>query len=162
MVRDTLQAAFCKTQQKHAHPTFVTLQMLEQIRFSVWRGALKIRVSAVRFCPRPPVHTASTQVLAVFYFVDTRTHLEFLPNGYRRPEGATTAFDVVFNAGAQNFDFNGLKCGLRRHAACRHAPPRLRCVPVRPASCQAKCAHRGLGQIGGAGRSCRALAGPIR
>jgi hypothetical protein len=37
-----------------AHPTFVTLQMLEQIRFAVWRGALKIRVSMVRFRPRPP------------------------------------------------------------------------------------------------------------
>ncbi len=38
----------------HAHPTFVTLQMLEQIRFTVWRGALKIRVSLVRFQSRPP------------------------------------------------------------------------------------------------------------
>jgi hypothetical protein len=54
MVRDTLTAAFYATQQKHAHPTFVTLQMLEKARFAVWRGALKIRVSVVRFRPRPP------------------------------------------------------------------------------------------------------------
>lgn len=37
-----------------AHHSFVTLKMLEQIRFSVWRGALKIRVSLVRFQSRPP------------------------------------------------------------------------------------------------------------
>ena len=54
MVQDTLQAAFYETQQKHAHPTFRTLQMLEKARFAVWRGALKIRVSLVRFRPRPP------------------------------------------------------------------------------------------------------------
>ncbi len=54
MVRDTLTAAFYETQQKHAHPTFRTLQMFEQARFAVWRGALKIRVSVVRFRPRPP------------------------------------------------------------------------------------------------------------
>ena len=55
MGRDTLQAAFYETQQKHAHPTFITLQMLEKARLTVWRGALKIRVSMVRFRPRPPV-----------------------------------------------------------------------------------------------------------
>jgi hypothetical protein len=54
MVRDTLTAAFYETQQKHAHPTFATLQILEKARFAVWRGALKIRVSLVRFQSRPP------------------------------------------------------------------------------------------------------------
>ncbi|MFM8757771.1 MAG: hypothetical protein ACKODU_12340, partial [Limnohabitans sp.] len=54
MVRDTLRAAFFKTQQKYAHPTFKTLRVLEKARFAVWRGALKIRVSVVRFRPRPP------------------------------------------------------------------------------------------------------------
>jgi hypothetical protein len=54
MVQDTLTAAFYETQQKHAHPTFRTLQMLEKARFAVWRGALKIRVSVVRFHSRPP------------------------------------------------------------------------------------------------------------
>jgi hypothetical protein len=54
MVRDTLTAAFYETQQKHAHPTFVTLQMLV-LKYPFSLGtALKIRVSAVRFCPRPP------------------------------------------------------------------------------------------------------------
>jgi len=54
MVISCCRTAFYETQQKHAHPTFVTLQMLEQIRFAVWRGALKIRVSLVRFQSRPP------------------------------------------------------------------------------------------------------------
>ena len=38
----------------HAHPSFVTLKVFERARFTVWRGALKIRVSMVRFRPRPP------------------------------------------------------------------------------------------------------------
>jgi len=76
MGRDTLQVAFCKTQQKHAHPTFVTLQMLEQIRFSVWRGALKIRVSAVRFCPRPPDTPHSfVRGCGVFLFPKRKKHV---------------------------------------------------------------------------------------
>ncbi len=54
MVRNTLRTAFCKTQQKHAHPTFKTLRVLDVARLAVWRGALKIRVSVVRFRPRPP------------------------------------------------------------------------------------------------------------
>jgi len=67
MVRDTLQAVFYDTQQKHAHPTFVTLQMLEQIRCAVWRGALKIRVSMVRFRPRPPnLHRSFQRDCGVF------------------------------------------------------------------------------------------------
>ena len=54
MVLKCCEIAFYETQQKHAHPTFVTLQMLEKARFAVWRGALKIRVSLVRFQSRPP------------------------------------------------------------------------------------------------------------
>jgi hypothetical protein len=51
----------------HAHPTFVTLQMLEQIRFAVWRGALKIRVSLVRFQSRPPyLHRSFQRDCGVF------------------------------------------------------------------------------------------------
>ena len=46
-----------------------------------FQKALKIRVSAVRFCPRPPVHTASTQVLAVFYFVGVLKLFGFFSNG---------------------------------------------------------------------------------
>ena len=38
----------------HAHLSFVTLKVFERARFTVWRGALKIRVSMVRFRPRPP------------------------------------------------------------------------------------------------------------
>jgi len=37
-----------------AHHFAFTLLNFELARFAVWRGALKIRVSAVRFCPRPP------------------------------------------------------------------------------------------------------------
>jgi len=37
-----------------AHHFAFTLLNFEFARFAVWRGALKIRVSAVRFCPRPP------------------------------------------------------------------------------------------------------------
>jgi hypothetical protein len=36
----------------HAHLSFVTLKVFERARFTVWRGALKIRVSMVRFRPR--------------------------------------------------------------------------------------------------------------
>ena len=76
MVQDTLQAAFYETQQKHAHPTFVTLQMLEQIRFSVWRGALKIRVSLVRFQSRPPDTPHSfARGCGVFLFPKRKTHV---------------------------------------------------------------------------------------
>ena len=44
-------------QRADAHPTFKTLRVLEKARFAVWRGALKIRVSVVRFRPRPPFET---------------------------------------------------------------------------------------------------------
>ena len=54
MVRDTLTAAFYETRQKHAHPTFRTLQMLGLKHLLWFISVLKIRVSAVRFCPRPP------------------------------------------------------------------------------------------------------------
>ena len=54
MGQDVFQVAFYETQQKHAHLTFKTLRVLEKARFAVWRGALKIRVSVVRFRPRPP------------------------------------------------------------------------------------------------------------
>ena len=70
MVQDTLQAAFYKTLQKNAHHSFVTLQMLEQIRFLVWRGALKIRVSMVRFRPRPPLFKGNRSRLP-FHFSDS-------------------------------------------------------------------------------------------
>ena len=69
MVRDTLTAAFYETQQKHAHPTFRTLQMLEQARLAVWRGALKIRVSMVRFRPRPPISTLASAMLLGFFLL---------------------------------------------------------------------------------------------
>ena len=39
----------------HAHHFVKTLLVLEKARFAVWRGALKIRVSMVRFRPRPPL-----------------------------------------------------------------------------------------------------------
>jgi len=54
MVKRTLRTAFCKTQQRHAHPTFVTLQMLGLKREVESSKRLKIRVSVVRFRPRPP------------------------------------------------------------------------------------------------------------
>ena len=38
----------------HAHHFVKTLLVLEKARFAVWRGALKIRVSLVRFQSRPP------------------------------------------------------------------------------------------------------------
>jgi hypothetical protein len=66
MVRDTLQAAFYETQQKHAHPTFATLQMLVLQCIVSLGTALKIRVSAVRFCPRPP--KSSAQLFSVGRF----------------------------------------------------------------------------------------------
>ena len=37
-----------------AHHFAFTFLNFEFERLAVWRGALKIRVSAVRFCPRPP------------------------------------------------------------------------------------------------------------
>ena len=58
MGQDVFQVAFYETQQKHAHLTFKTLRVLEKARFAVWRGALKIRVSVVRFRPRPPIQDA--------------------------------------------------------------------------------------------------------
>jgi len=54
MVISCCRTAFYETQQKHAHPSFVTLKIFDNARFTVWRGALKIRVSMVRFRPRPP------------------------------------------------------------------------------------------------------------
>ena len=57
MVGKCFEIAFCKTLQKHAHLTFVTLQMLEKARLTVWRCALKIRVSLVRFQSKPPIRT---------------------------------------------------------------------------------------------------------
>ena len=39
----------------HAHHFVKTLLVLEKARFAVWRGALKIRVSLVRFQSRPPL-----------------------------------------------------------------------------------------------------------
>ena len=42
----------------HAHHFIKTLLVLEKARFAVWRGALKIRVSLVRFQSRPPIRTA--------------------------------------------------------------------------------------------------------
>ena len=38
----------------HAHHFVKTLLVLEKARLAVWRGALKIRVSLVRFQSRPP------------------------------------------------------------------------------------------------------------
>ena len=80
MVQDTLTAAFYETQQKHAHPTFVTLQMLEQIRFSVWRGALKIRVSLVRFQSRPPdIPHSFSRGCGVFLWAQRKTRKAYAP-----------------------------------------------------------------------------------
>ena len=42
----------------HAHHFVKTLLVLEKARLAVWRGALKIRVSLVRFQSRPPYLTA--------------------------------------------------------------------------------------------------------
>jgi hypothetical protein len=39
---------------ENAHHFADTLQNFARARFAVWRGALKIRVSVVRFRPRPP------------------------------------------------------------------------------------------------------------
>ena len=66
MVRNILRTAFCKTQQRHAHLTFPTLQMLDVARLAVWRGALKIRVSMVRFRPRPPNTKAQLATVGPF------------------------------------------------------------------------------------------------
>ena len=58
MVSKCFELAFCKTLQKHAHPTFVTLQMLG-VKHLLWSNSvLKIRVSLVRFQSRPPIRTA--------------------------------------------------------------------------------------------------------
>lgn len=66
MVRDTLTAAFYETQQKHAHPTFRTLQMLGLKHLLWFNSVLKIRVSAVRFCPRPPYSKPNPSRLGFF------------------------------------------------------------------------------------------------
>ena len=66
MGQDVFQVAFYETQQKHAHLTFKTLRVLEKARFAVWRGALKIRVSVVRFRPRPPFETVAAAMLLRF------------------------------------------------------------------------------------------------
>ena len=51
----------------HAHLSFVTLKVFERARFTVWRGALKIRVSMVRFRPRPPnTHRSLAKGYGVF------------------------------------------------------------------------------------------------
>ncbi len=75
MVRYTLTAAFYETQQKHAHPTFRTLQMLGLKHLLWFNSVLKIRVSVVRFRPRPPFRTvASLLVLRFFHFIRKPIH----------------------------------------------------------------------------------------
>ena len=56
----------------YAHRNFLKLQHVENTVLLSLGLALKIRVSAVRFCPRPPVGNRSTTFSAtVFYFVMT-------------------------------------------------------------------------------------------
>ncbi len=71
MVIRTLRKAFCKTLQKHAHLTFVTLQMLGVKREVVSSKRLKIRVSLVRFQSRPPVKNRRSNLLLRFFYVLT-------------------------------------------------------------------------------------------
>ncbi len=72
MVRDTLTAAFYETQQKHAHPTFRTLQMLGLKHLLWFNSVLKIRVSVVRFRPRPPIQDAQLFSVGRFRFGDRK------------------------------------------------------------------------------------------
>ena len=58
----------------HAHHFIKTLLVLEKARFAVWRGALKIRVSMVRFRPRPPFRTV--EVFCFYGFSFCRTLLK--------------------------------------------------------------------------------------
>jgi hypothetical protein len=53
----------------HAHHFIKTLLVLEKARFAVWRGALKILVSVVRFRPGPPKNSRSCHVITTFSFV---------------------------------------------------------------------------------------------
>jgi hypothetical protein len=43
-----------RSRTNYAHQLCATQQVVESKGFSVWRGALKIRVSVVRFRPWPP------------------------------------------------------------------------------------------------------------
>ena len=59
----------------HAHHFIKTLLVLEKARFTVWRGALKIRVSMVRFRPRPPfLHRKCFCIYGVFLCRTLLTH----------------------------------------------------------------------------------------
>lgn len=60
----------------HAHHFIKTLLVLEKARFAVWRGALKIRVSLVRFRPRPPDTPRSfARSCGVFLFPKRKSHV---------------------------------------------------------------------------------------
>ena len=55
----------------HTHHFIKTLLVLEKARFAVWRGALKIRVSLVRFQSRPPFRTVEVFCFYGFSFCST-------------------------------------------------------------------------------------------
>jgi hypothetical protein len=61
-------AAAWVEQRADAHLTFTTQRVLEKARFAVWRGALKIRVSVVRFRPRPPNQALASLLLGLSSF----------------------------------------------------------------------------------------------
>lgn len=59
----------------NAHPSFVTLKVFERARFTVWRGALKIRMSLIRFQSRPPnLHRKCTSTCGVSLCGDSKIH----------------------------------------------------------------------------------------
>ena len=61
----------------HAHHFVKTLLVLEKARLAVWRGALKIRVSLVRFQSRPPIRTVVLRCrTAVFLIRRPRIEVE--------------------------------------------------------------------------------------
>ena len=58
-----------------AHHFAFTFLNFEKARFTVWRGALKIRVSLVRFQSRPPIRTAVLRCrTAVFLILASVKH----------------------------------------------------------------------------------------
>ncbi len=165
MGRDTLQAAFCEMQQKHAHPTFATLQMLVLQCIISLGTALKIRVSAVRFCPRPPFTNARLLSVGRFHLgfsqynsMPSTSHWQlrgpdFEPGCLPQAHAPQVGFGVLYTV---------MMWGFTRRAACRPTHTWPRCASARPASCPAKCSGCGLGQSGGAMRECRAPSWPKR
>ena len=70
----------------HAHHFIKTLLVLEKARFAVWRGALKIRVSLVRFQSRPPkIRRSKGNRATLFYCRITHESLlaNYKPNNFK-------------------------------------------------------------------------------